>query len=119
MFDIGWTEMLVLGVLVLLVVGPRELPNLLRTMGQYFSTFQRMAGEFRSQLHEISDEFTHTVNQQVQIENLVGTGPLSPTGEPDLFDDQSEDDIESSFIDDEYLDDEERQADNDRKKADE
>ena len=119
MFDIGWTEMLVLGVLVLLVVGPRELPNLLRTMGQYFSTLQRMASEFRSQLHELSDEFTHTVNQQVQIDNLDGTGTLSPTGEPDLFDDQPEDDIENSVIDDQYLDDEERKADNDPKKVDE
>ncbi|MEO0762493.1 MAG: twin-arginine translocase TatA/TatE family subunit, partial [Pseudomonadota bacterium] len=35
MFDIGWQELIVIGVLALLVVGPKELPGLFRTVGQY------------------------------------------------------------------------------------
>ena len=47
MFDIGWTEMLVLCVIALLVLGPRELPNLLRTLGRYVSQMRDVASEFR------------------------------------------------------------------------
>ena len=50
MFDIGWTEMLVLGVIALLVLGPRELPNLLRTLGRYVRQMRDVASEFRGQL---------------------------------------------------------------------
>ena len=56
MFDIGWTEMLVLGVIALLVLGPRELPILLRTLGRYARQMRDVAAEFRGQMNEISSE---------------------------------------------------------------
>jgi sec-independent protein translocase protein TatB len=67
MFDIGWTEMLVLGVVALLVLGPRELPNLLRTAGRYVRQMRDVAASFRSQLDDISNE----IDAKAQLEKLA------------------------------------------------
>lgn len=52
MLDIGWSELLVIGVVALVVVGPKELPTLLRTVGQWVGKARRMASEFQGQLNE-------------------------------------------------------------------
>lgn len=56
MFDIGWSELLVIGVVALLVVGPKELPVLLRTVGKYVGMMRRQAAEFREQFDEAMRE---------------------------------------------------------------
>jgi len=56
MFDIGWTELVVVGVVALLVVGPKELPALLRTIGRYMGMVKRQANEFRAQFDEAMRE---------------------------------------------------------------
>jgi len=56
MFDIGWSELLVIGVVALLVVGPKELPALLRTIGRYVGIVKRQANEFRAQFDEAMRE---------------------------------------------------------------
>ncbi|MCH9808904.1 MAG: Sec-independent protein translocase protein TatB [Alphaproteobacteria bacterium] len=53
MFDIGWSELLIIGFLALIVVGPKELPVLLRTLGRYVGVIRRQASEFRSQFDEV------------------------------------------------------------------
>ncbi|GLK71253.1 Sec-independent protein translocase protein TatB [Ancylobacter dichloromethanicus] len=52
MLDIGWTELLVIGVVALVVIGPNELPRVLRTVGQSVRKLRRMAGEFQGQFNE-------------------------------------------------------------------
>ena len=52
MFDIGWSELLVIAVVALIVIGPKELPAVLRTVGQWTTKIRRMAGEFQSQFQE-------------------------------------------------------------------
>lgn len=52
MLDIGWAELLMMGVVALLVVGPKELPALARTIGKYAGMLRRQAAEFRSQFDE-------------------------------------------------------------------
>jgi len=52
MFDIGWSEMLVIGSLALIVVGPRDLPKMLRTFGQYVGKARGMAREFQRSMDE-------------------------------------------------------------------
>jgi len=47
MFDIGWTEMLVVGVVALVVIGPKELPAALRTAGRMVGKARSVASEFR------------------------------------------------------------------------
>ena len=52
MLDVGWSELMVIGVVALVVVGPKELPALLRTVGQWTGKARRMAAEFQGQLNE-------------------------------------------------------------------
>jgi sec-independent protein translocase protein TatB len=47
MFDIGWSEMLVIGVVALIVVGPKELPKMFHTLGQAVGKARGMAREFQ------------------------------------------------------------------------
>ncbi len=56
MFDIGWSELLVLGAIALIFVGPKELPGLLRTIGRYAGVLKRQAAEFRSYFDEALKE---------------------------------------------------------------
>ncbi|MFO7855255.1 MAG: Sec-independent protein translocase protein TatB, partial [Paracoccaceae bacterium] len=56
MFDIGWTELLVLGAIALIVVGPKDLPGLLRTLGQTAGKARRMAREFQNSMEDAARE---------------------------------------------------------------
>src|SRR3954453_4490366 len=56
MFDIGWGELLVIGIVALVVIGPKELPGVLRTLGQGMNKIRRMASEFQGQFHEAMRE---------------------------------------------------------------
>jgi sec-independent protein translocase protein TatB len=47
MFDISWSELLILGVVTLIFVGPKELPKFLGTLGRYAGVVRRQANEFR------------------------------------------------------------------------
>jgi sec-independent protein translocase protein TatB len=56
MLDFSWGELLVIGVVALIVIGPKELPSVLRTVGQWVAKIRRMAGEFQSQFQEAMRE---------------------------------------------------------------
>lgn len=56
MFDIGWSEILVIVIITILVVGPKELPGLLRTIGKTVSNLRRMAGDFQHQFNDALKE---------------------------------------------------------------
>ena len=49
MFDISWSELLILGVVTLVFVGPKELPTLMRTLGKYAGVVRRHGNEFKFQ----------------------------------------------------------------------
>jgi sec-independent protein translocase protein TatB len=52
MFDIGWSELLLIAVVALVVIGPKELPGALRTLGQWMTKIRRMASEFQNQFQD-------------------------------------------------------------------
>src|SRR5476651_1065496 len=52
MFDIGWSEFLVIAVVALIAIGPKELPGVLRMVGQWVGKARRMAKEFQDQFQE-------------------------------------------------------------------
>jgi len=56
MFDISWTEFLLIGVVALIVIGPKELPGVMRTLGQWTRKVRSMASEFQNQFHEAMRE---------------------------------------------------------------
>jgi sec-independent protein translocase protein TatB len=56
MFDIGWGELIVIGVVALIAIGPKELPTVLRTVGQWMGKVRRMASEFQGQFQEAMRE---------------------------------------------------------------
>ena len=56
MFDLGWTELLVIGVVALIVVGPKDLPVLFRNVGRWVGKARGMAREFSNAMNEAADE---------------------------------------------------------------
>lgn len=56
MFEIGWTEMLVIAVVMIVVVGPKDLPGMLRSFGRTSAKLRTMAGDFQKQFNEALKE---------------------------------------------------------------
>lgn len=56
MLDMGWTEILLIGVVALIVVGPKDLPRMLRTLGQYAGKLRGMAREFQRSMDDAARE---------------------------------------------------------------
>ncbi|MCA1296914.1 Sec-independent protein translocase protein TatB [Stappia indica] len=81
MFDIGWTELLVVAVVMVLVVGPKDLPRMLRTFGQTLGKVRRMANEFQSTFNDALRE----AEQQADIADMKAevekVGNLDPLGD--------------------------------------
>ena len=55
MLDIGWTELLVVGIVALIVVGPKDLPQMFRTLGQMTAKARAMAREFQRAMDDAAD----------------------------------------------------------------
>ena len=56
MLDVGWSELLVIAVVLIVVVGPKDLPPMLRAFGKMTARLRAMAGEFRTQFDEALKE---------------------------------------------------------------
>ena len=93
MFDLGWAEMLLLGIVVLLVMGPRELPSMLRTLGRLARRMRVLSQGFRSQIDEIARE----VDPRADLQRITYSHPYEEdVGTPTLFDESPEDVASSS-----------------------
>jgi len=56
MLDVGWSELLVVAIVAIVVVGPKDLPKLMRTFGFYAGKVRRMAGDFQRQFNDAMAE---------------------------------------------------------------
>ncbi|MCC7348302.1 MAG: twin-arginine translocase subunit TatB, partial [Variibacter sp.] len=70
MFDVSWGELVLIGMVALVVIGPKELPTVLRTMGQWMTKIRRMAAEFQGQFHEAMRE-AEMADLKKQVEGLT------------------------------------------------
>ncbi len=75
MFDIGWTELLVIAVVAIVVVGPKDLPRLLRTLGRYLGKLRQTANEFRAQIDEAMRE-SELEDLRKEVEELKSVNPV-------------------------------------------
>ncbi|MRG73591.1 twin-arginine translocase subunit TatB [Alphaproteobacteria bacterium HT1-32] len=85
MFDIGWSEMMMIGVMAVIVIGPKDLPKALKTVGKWVRRARELAREFQSgvddmvreaDLEEAREAIRNTTSIDKKIEETV-----DPTGE--------------------------------------
>jgi sec-independent protein translocase protein TatB len=89
MLDIGWSEILVIAIVAIVVVGPKDLPKMMRTIGVYAGKLRRAAADFQRQFEEAMAE-SEADEVRKNIESIrSGFGDLKPeadkplmTGEP-------------------------------------
>lgn len=79
MFDIGWSELVVIGVVALIAIGPKELPGVLRMVGQWLGKARRMAAEFQGQFNEAMREAEMADIKKTFDDASAAAKDLSPT----------------------------------------
>lgn len=73
MLGVGWTEMLVIGLVALIVIGPKELPTVMRKLGRFTATIRRMGNDFQRELNK-----TTGLDEVKNLRNAI-TQPLKQT----------------------------------------
>ena len=87
MFDIGWPEMAVVAVIALIIIGPKDLPRILRYAGRWAGKARRMAREFQRNFDDMVreselDEVKKSVDQASGFNPVRDIGnSIDPTGE--------------------------------------
>lgn len=66
-FDIGWTEIAIIAVVAIIFIGPRDLPRVLKTMGEWVAQFRKLSREFRRHVDDmIRETELDEVKRQIQ-----------------------------------------------------
>jgi sec-independent protein translocase protein TatB len=73
MFGVGWTEMLLIGIVALVVIGPKDLPVVMNRLGKVLGTVRRMGSEFQRELNK-----TTGLDQITDLRRTI-TEPLKQT----------------------------------------
>jgi len=79
MFDIGWTELMVIACVAIIVVGPKDLPRMLRTLGQTMGKVRRMSREFQSTFNDAlreAEQQADIADMKKQVESVGNFNPL-------------------------------------------
>ena len=94
MFGVGWTEMLVIGVVALIVIGPKDLPVVMNRLGKVVGTIRRMGSEFQREINKTTglDQITdlrRSITEPLQqtaaeitreFNKMTATGAVEPSG---------------------------------------
>lgn len=103
-FDLSWGHLIVVAVVALIVIGPKELPGVLRTIGQWTTRIRRMAAEFQGQfqealreaemadlrkeidtIHDSARGLTSSLTDAVNIDDATRWRPESGTPKPEVL----------------------------------
>jgi len=76
MFEIGWTEILLIALVAIVVIGPKDLPRAMRIVGQWTGKIRRMAGEFQRQFNQALKE-AELDDVRKDVEAIVKGDPLA------------------------------------------
>jgi len=77
-FDIGWTEIALIGGVALIAIGPKELPGALRTAGQWVGKARRLAQDFQNQFQEALRE-ADIADMKKQFDDAATAAAAAPT----------------------------------------
>jgi sec-independent protein translocase protein TatB len=101
MFDVGWSEFLLIGIVALIVIGPKELPGALRTLGQWMGKLRRMASEFQGQFQEAMRE-AEMADLKKQVDDMTSQAQsyanFDPIGEVRRELESTQQQIESAIV---------------------
>jgi len=102
MLEIGWGKIVLIGIVALLVIGPKELPAVLRTLGQAMTKLRRMASEFQAQFQEAMRE-AEMADLKKQVDEMTsqaqGYANFDPVGEVRREFESTQQQIESAIAD--------------------
>jgi Tat protein translocase TatB subunit len=79
MFEVGFSELLVIFAIALVVLGPQKLPKLAAQVGRWVGRARAMARQFREQLEEEAHNFEHKMSVDPGIDTSLEPKPQSPT----------------------------------------
>jgi len=83
MFNFGWGELVLIGIVALIAIGPKELPSVLRTLGQYMGKIRSMAAEFQGQFQEalreaeVADLKKHADDLNAAVSGISNFDPVA------------------------------------------
>ena len=80
MFDLGWSELLLVAVLAIVFIGPKDLPRVMRTLGQYVGKMRAMAREFQNSFEDLARE-SELEELRQQVADLRNTA-MKPLANP-------------------------------------
>lgn len=66
MFDVGYSELLVIAIVLIVVIGPKDLPKMLRAFGKAMTRFRKVSGDFRRQFDEALKE-----SELGEVKNMI------------------------------------------------
>ena len=102
MFNLGWGEIVVIGIVALIAIGPKELPTVLRTLGQWMSKLRRMASEFQNQFQEAMRE-AEMADLKKQVDEMTSQAQryasFDPVSEVKRELESTQQQIESAMVD--------------------
>ena len=78
MFEVGFTELLLIFAIALIVLGPQKLPKLAQQVGRWVGRARAMARQFREQLEEEASNLESKVNIDPGIDTSLDPKPASP-----------------------------------------
>ena len=80
MLDIGWTEILIITVIALFVVGPKDIPKVLRTIGIWIGKFKSISRDFQNTVHDaVKEAELDEVKKQIESAKTGFTKEMTET----------------------------------------